>query len=205
MTDNVRDDFNKNRPEGIPANVPFAKTPSLSEISEFCDAAKYDERATVLRLLDEYGINIINRRDSIDARAITWAAWAGHRDMVELLLDRGAAIDAPGTYDRTALGWAADMGRADIAKLLMERGANIAAVDDNGFDVATLARNSNQHDLALEIESIAEQRRQAEAQRKIDEAKKAEQAARDLSAGNIDALKKARRPGGWKIPPQGKP
>ncbi|MDE1151634.1 MAG: ankyrin repeat domain-containing protein [Micavibrio sp.] len=205
MADHLRDDFNSGRPEGIPAGVPFAKTPSAREISEFCDAAKYDERDTVRRLLDEYGINIINRRDSIDARALTWAAWAGHLDMVELLLERGAALDAPGTYDRTALGWAADMGRADIARLLLVRGANTNAVDDNGFKPADLARNSNQHDLALEIETAAEQRRQAEVQRKANEALKAEEAQRNAAAGNLEAIKKARRPGGWKIPPQNKP
>ncbi len=79
--------------------------------------------AVVTRLLDQFGVTIINCRDSIDARGITWAAWAGNLEMVDFLITRGAALDAPGTYDRPALGWAADMGRRDVVQLLLERGA----------------------------------------------------------------------------------
>ena len=177
----------------------FPSAPSLREISEFCDAAKEGQAAIVTELLDKFGVTIINTRDSIDARAITWAAWAGHVDMVELLITRGAAIDAPGTYDRTALGWAVDMGRTEVIQLLLARGARTDVKDENGDTPADLARRQGKHDLAETIESFAEKKRLAEAEAE-------EERLRNAAAGNLDKLRRAHqaKPGAWKLPPKPK-
>ena len=177
----------------------FSSMPSLSQISEFCDAAKENRIEVVTRLLDEFGVTIINSRDSIDARAITWAAWAGNIEMVDLLITRGAAIDAPGTYARTALGWAVDMGRKDVVELLLARGASPDVKDENGDSPLDLARKHPANGLADIIEKFAA--------RKILAAQQAEEErVRDAAAGNLDKLRRAHqsKPGAWKLPPKPK-
>lgn len=50
------------------------------------------------------------------------AVWGGHREVVELLLERGARTDVPDkAYGSTALGWAEVGGRAELAALLRAR------------------------------------------------------------------------------------
>jgi hypothetical protein len=61
-----------------------------------------------------------------DGQALEFASSAGHLDIVRLLLDRGATIDAThGNTGWTALSGAAWKGHTDVAKLLIERGSDI--------------------------------------------------------------------------------
>lgn len=61
------------------------------------------------------------------------AARAGHVDLVTLLLERGADIEARGDVGRTPLYEAAKYGQAEIVRFLVERGANVDAASDQGF------------------------------------------------------------------------
>ena len=53
------------------------------------------------------------------------AARNGHTDVVEYLLDHGAAIDAKGVFGATALHWAAINGHRNVVELLVTRGASL--------------------------------------------------------------------------------
>jgi uncharacterized protein len=53
------------------------------------------------------------------------AARNGHTEIVEYLLDHGAAIDAKGVFGATALHWAAINGHRDVVELLVTRGASL--------------------------------------------------------------------------------
>ena len=55
------------------------------------------------------------------------AAWNGHAEVAELLLDREARIDARDGQGVTALGLAASRGQTDLARLLLSRGADVPA------------------------------------------------------------------------------
>ncbi len=57
------------------------------------------------------------------------AVYGGHSATVELLLDRGANIEAVDQRRRTALIYAAATCHSGIVQLLLDRGANIEAVD----------------------------------------------------------------------------
>ncbi len=49
--------------------------------------------------------------------ALHWAVIGGHKDTVELLLDRGASLEAKNAYGGTALGqaeWSAENGNPTI-------------------------------------------------------------------------------------------
>ena len=53
------------------------------------------------------------------------AARNGHTQVVEYLLDHGAAIDAKGVFGATALHWAAINGHRNVVELLVTRGASL--------------------------------------------------------------------------------
>ncbi|KAK4112816.1 ankyrin, partial [Canariomyces notabilis] len=67
------------------------------------------------------------------------AAAAGHEATVEMLLDKGASIEAKDDYKYEhkyggpPLLVAAEWGQNAIVRLLLEKGANIEAEDDNGL------------------------------------------------------------------------
>ncbi|KAA0145852.1 hypothetical protein FNF31_07940 [Cafeteria roenbergensis] len=62
-----------------------------------------------------------------DGTALVRAACGGHKDTVELLLDRGANLEAKDFFDGTALVQAARGGHKDTVELLLDRGANLEA------------------------------------------------------------------------------
>jgi ankyrin repeat protein len=83
-----------------------------------------------------------------DLTALMWAA--GHEegvgaraalDVVELLLEAGAPIDAADNRGRTALMMAAEIGDADVVEHLLGRGADPAIADKSGKRALDLAAN----------------------------------------------------------------
>jgi ankyrin repeat protein len=97
--------------------------------------------------------------------AVSHAAEMGYRNTVEILLDRGAAIDAPDDFGKTPLMYA--MHRDDIAmvRLLLSRGANpnsfnrlletplIMAVKDRKIEIALILLASHGIDPSWDHES----------------------------------------------------
>jgi len=98
----------------------------------------------VRRLLDA-GV-VATARYGNDLTTLMWAAGysdgagaADAKDVVALLIDRGAPIDAADDRGRTALMIAAEGGHAAIVELLIARGADRAIKDKTGkraFDLA---------------------------------------------------------------------
>lgn len=56
--------------------------------------------------------------------ALYHAAENGHHACVDLLVGRGAHLDAKNNYDQTALHRAADVGNVSVAEILLEHGAD---------------------------------------------------------------------------------
>ncbi len=69
------------------------------------------------------------QRDVI-SDAMYAAARNGHAEVVEYLLDQGAAIDTKGVFGATALHWAAINGHRGVIELLVARGASLDIRDD---------------------------------------------------------------------------
>jgi hypothetical protein len=81
------------------------------------------------------------------------AASRGHLEIVKLLLDRGADIDAKSpNFGYTALWWAAWTGKTNVVQLLLERGANccVAARDLFGHTPLEAAQYAN-HDAIVSL------------------------------------------------------
>ncbi|RLN57269.1 hypothetical protein BBJ28_00018879, partial [Nothophytophthora sp. Chile5] len=99
-----------------------------------CLAARSGELEVVFWLLEqEATVNLQNERG---ASVLNPAVQEGYVDIVELLLERGAALDGQdnggSAEGRTALGTAAFYGQLEAVRLLLNRGATIDSKNELG-------------------------------------------------------------------------
>lgn len=103
-------------------------------MSELIRASKKGDVAAVRALLAA-DPSLVHFRDAEESTALHYAVWKGHRELVELLLDNGADVNAHNANDHwgtTPLHAAAHSNNSTLVKLLVERGADLNAVDING-------------------------------------------------------------------------
>lgn len=103
--------------------------------SSYLGAAFNGNTALVQHLLNE-GEPVDARDPKYGATALIYAAQEGHTDVVKLMLDKGADVNAKSKIDQTALMQAAYYKRYDTVKLLLQRGAKL---DDQHRDSVFLA------------------------------------------------------------------
>jgi ankyrin repeat protein/tRNA A-37 threonylcarbamoyl transferase component Bud32 len=75
------------------------------------------------------------------------------KDVVKLLLDKGADVNAKDREGRTALMWAASSGNVDIVKILLDAGADISAKNEDGETALMLAQRNKQVDTMKILEA----------------------------------------------------
>ena len=96
---------------------------------------------------------ISNKTDEL--RMTLWtllhkAAIDGHKDVVQLLLDRGGDPDERNTIGSTSLHWAAKHGHQHVVQLLLDRGADPHTV--NGYGRTVLQEAEGQfHEDAIHL------------------------------------------------------
>ena len=75
----------------------------------------------------------VNARDSIGETPLYLAARSGRKEIVELLIAKGADVNEKDDfYGTTPLHWAAVYGHKEIAELLIGEGAEVNAMDNFG-------------------------------------------------------------------------
>ncbi|WQF85400.1 Putative serine/threonine-protein kinase, active [Colletotrichum destructivum] len=79
--------------------------------------------------------------DNFKMNALSYAAHAGNLAAVELLLARGANVNAVLRKGWTALFWAARRGNPQIVRALLTKGANVHAMDEEGSQPLTSVLN----------------------------------------------------------------
>ena len=78
----------------------------MSDLDRLVKAIKLGDVDQVRAILDEHS-ELVNERDETGATALHYAAFDGLREIVELLLDRGAEINSrDGKFGATPAGWA---------------------------------------------------------------------------------------------------
>jgi cytohesin len=80
---------------------------------------------------------------------LMYAASTGNTDVVKLLIDKGADINARNNGDWTALMLAAQTGALDTVRLLLEKGADANAANEDGYTALMCAAASESDDPAL--------------------------------------------------------
>jgi len=74
---------------------------------------------------DDWPADSAHIQHDVLSDAMYAAARNGHTQVVEYLLDHGAAIDAKGVFGATAIHWAAINGHRSVVQLLKTRGASL--------------------------------------------------------------------------------
>lgn len=100
----------------------------------FYKAVKAGDLAVVQALL-AVNPQLAHARDEDKSTPLHYAAWKGHPEIIDLLIDAGADIGAHnenGHWGTTALHAAAHGNRKTAAEALIRRGANVNAVRASG-------------------------------------------------------------------------
>ena len=85
------------------------------------------------------------------------AANKGHKDVVKLLLDRGAEPNRRSYHGDTPLKCAASHGHKDVVEILLKRGANPCIADGSGRSPLHIAaRNGREHIVKLLLDEAAD-------------------------------------------------
>lgn len=110
-------------------NAPSTELPSVV-IGSFFKAVRAGNDKAVAAMLDRYGLRLINVQNKYGTgTALLSAVWDGHAATVDLLLQRGADVDAVNERKRTALMLAAIRGNTAITEVLLKKGASLEARD----------------------------------------------------------------------------
>ena len=88
-------------------------------------------------------------KDSHGNLPLNKAAFYGYRDVVRLLLAKGADVNPKGSYETTPLNEAAHSGSVPVVELLLANGAIVDAKDSSGETPIVVAARNNKYNVAL--------------------------------------------------------
>jgi hypothetical protein len=132
-------------------------------------AAANGRVSTAKRLLNQAyearDFEYVQARDTKQATAMIYAAENGHEEVVRVLLDRRAKVDAPDSEGKSPLIRAATRGHSAVVKVLLEKGANYEKKDRAVLMAVDYAKANGHYDVVaiLQAKEAAEARkRQAE-------------------------------------------
>lgn len=111
--------------------------------------------------LVEKGVDVNGRssavRSSGRGTALMLAARCGREDIMELLIDNGAAVDFQDDHGLTALMYAAMIGSKDCINFLLHRGAKLELLDCSNLSVLYYARYMHHFDLSQYLMDIMDE------------------------------------------------
>ena len=94
----------------------------------------------IKQLVEEFGIEIINKRDDNLISLLHWAAINNRKEIIKYFIENGVEVDAVGgELNATPLHWATRQGHLDSVILLMKAGADTYFMDAEGVACIHLA------------------------------------------------------------------
>jgi uncharacterized protein len=94
------------------------------------EAAEDGNLGEVQRLVGE-DPGLLNARDEYDETPLSYASIHGHVELVQWLVDQGAAVAQRNDYGRSPLWFACKSGHAPVVRLLLTRGADPTIADNS--------------------------------------------------------------------------
>jgi ankyrin repeat protein len=92
----------------------------MSDVSKLIEAVEQGDLQRVAAILDTRG-ELVNQRDEAGSTPLLYAALRGHREVVWLLLERGAEVNATDSqFGATPSGWAIEYLRQLRGYLTLE-------------------------------------------------------------------------------------
>ena len=116
---------------GVDRQIIYTLTESPEPPLSLQEAAAIGDIGLVRSLLDK-GVGVDSWDDPFKKTALHRAAISNHKDVVELLLAKGADIEAGKFHVGTALHYAAEKCHKEIAELLIANGADVNARNGKG-------------------------------------------------------------------------
>jgi ankyrin repeat protein len=110
-------------------------------------AVRRGEASTIKDILKRNS-RLINAKDNEGLTPLHYAVVTGHKDLVSLLIARGADINARDNRGATPLHLAVDRVQREIAHFLISRGADINAQTNNGKTALAWAQERGYSEMA---------------------------------------------------------
>ncbi|XP_048257896.1 palmitoyltransferase AKR1-like [Haliotis rufescens] len=115
-------------------------TPSPADCEHLCDASKAGNLEEVKRLVSQ-GVDVNCRWGGWSMTLVMWAAYGGHRDVVELLVSEGADVSLVTGHSYNTLHYACWGGHLETVKFVLSlHVVDIDARNNRGLTAADLAR-----------------------------------------------------------------
>jgi ankyrin repeat protein len=106
------------------------------------------------RVLLKHGADVNPRATTSPKNtALAEAAFRGNAEVVDLLAQHGASVDAQNDWHWTALHYAANKGHRKVCEVLLKHGAQINAQTPTGQTPLKLAKTGGHADLAAFLAS----------------------------------------------------
>lgn len=113
--------------------------PTTKEIETFHYIAAKGSKVALQAMLDKYGADIVDARDDHGRTAMIHAAITGHKEVMDMLLEHGADINAADNRGQSPLMAAAHRGYDLCVTHLIDRGAKLDQQDEHGLTALVLA------------------------------------------------------------------
>jgi len=102
-----------------------------ADVSKFHMSAWLGDLTSVKRFVEQ-GTDVNTKDDQLNWTALHWVAFTGHQDVIELLLAKGANVNAKDEWNDVPLHYAAVAGKSDLVGLLLAKEAEVNSKDDSG-------------------------------------------------------------------------
>jgi uncharacterized protein len=123
---------------------------NYNEEGRYFEALADGDIVAVERFLDQYP-DAMTKTTLRHMTPLIWTARYGHEDVAELLLARGAKIDAHDREGLTALMHAAFEGKAEVVNLLLAHGADAQLHAENGWTALMCAARSGDKNITAKL------------------------------------------------------